>query len=250
MSWSMLITWRRGIRSAVSRGAHGCGRGPHTGNAQPHKRFWCLPPPRDPSLTHAPSLFFLVPVLVSAMRQASQFYPPDLLRPPTHIDPAIFASVAQCKGKATQALRGTQYWDDSTNPDGGTLRDADGTLLTDPTVIDEEKGLKATAEAEDAAAEESAGSLRGRGVRIDFLLALTFELDLWEWETKEVCALRAQCRALVVANTAPVCTRPSSLAPSSRPAPIRGSFSSRPPTLFLCHGPSLTPILVLAIVGE
>ena len=28
------------------------------------------------------------------------------------------------------------------------------------------------------------------GIRVDFLLALTFELDLWEWKTWEVVSIR------------------------------------------------------------
>ena len=44
----------------------------------------------------------------------------------------------------------------------------------------------------EAADEDTAGmpahaeKLRGCGVRIDFLLALTFALDMWEWKTWEV----------------------------------------------------------------
>jgi len=107
-----------------------------------------------------------------------------MLHPPTSIDPAAFASVAQCKGKAVQATSVVKYWGGDPQP----WRDGHDQPITDPAVIDEETVRKAEAETEDDAAGECAGSLRGRGVKIDFLLTLTFELDLWEWTTAEVRA--------------------------------------------------------------
>ena len=61
--------------------------------------------------------------------------------------------------------------------------------MTDSAVIASEEERKLDAEADDA---ETAGTpshaekLRGYGMRVDFLLALTFALELWEWKTWEV----------------------------------------------------------------
>ena len=56
-------------------------------------------------------------------------------------------------------------------------------------MITSEEEHKRTIEAEDKPTVDMsvhAEKLRGCGVRVDFLLALTFTLDLWEWKTWEV----------------------------------------------------------------
>ena len=67
---------------------------------------------------------------------------------------------------------------------------ADDTPVTDPEVILIEEQLKIDAEAEDAeaAAGPTAHALhqRCRGARVDFILAMTFDLNLWHWKTWEV----------------------------------------------------------------
>jgi hypothetical protein len=59
--------------------------------------------------------------------------------------------------------------------------------IKDLSVIAREEKRKAAAEAEDEAAGENAETLRARGVRVDWLLAMSFALDLWNWKTWEVC---------------------------------------------------------------
>ena len=56
-------------------------------------------------------------------------------------------------------------------------------------MIASEEQHKLAAEAEDqptAGTPAHAEKLRSCGVRVDFLLALTFALDMWEWKTWEV----------------------------------------------------------------
>jgi hypothetical protein len=56
-------------------------------------------------------------------------------------------------------------------------------------VIAREEAAKKRIEHEDAAhggPQAHAARLHGCGVRVDFLLALTFELQLWDWKTAEV----------------------------------------------------------------
>jgi len=60
-------------------------------------------------------------------------------------------------------------------------------FLNDPKVLAEEQAHAARAEAEDAKFGEGLADMRfGCALRIDFLVALTIELDLWKWKTKEV----------------------------------------------------------------
>ena len=61
--------------------------------------------------------------------------------------------------------------------------------MIDVAVIQSEEHLKAKAETEDqvtAGTPAHATMLRCCGMRIDFLLALTFVLNIWEWTTWEV----------------------------------------------------------------
>ena len=65
----------------------------------------------------------------------------------------------------------------------------DKSPVTDPAVIASEEQHKAAAEADDkptAGTPEHAEKLRCCGIRIDFLLFITFELNMWDWETWEV----------------------------------------------------------------
>ena len=60
-------------------------------------------------------------------------------------------------------------------------------FLDDPKVLAEEQAHAARAEAEDDALGEGLADMRiGCALRIDFLVALTFSLNLWKWKTKEV----------------------------------------------------------------
>ena len=78
--------------------------------------------------------------------------------------------------KKQPAATGTQYWGGDPQP----WRDSFGKPIVDPAVIAREEGHKALAEAEDAAVDWDAEHLRARGVRVDFPVALTIALDLWE----------------------------------------------------------------------
>jgi len=60
-------------------------------------------------------------------------------------------------------------------------------FLDDIKILAEEQAHAARAEAEDAAWGEGLADMRiGCALRIDFLVALTFVLNLWKWKTKEV----------------------------------------------------------------
>ena len=59
-------------------------------------------------------------------------------------------------------------------------------LVTDPEHIAFEQARAAEAEAQDAAGEGSAEARVCFALRVDFLVALTFELNLWNWSTREV----------------------------------------------------------------
>jgi len=110
----------------------------------------------------------------------------ELLRP-HHIDcDAIFSPFMHCADKTTTATHDYKFWGGDSQPWRHGL---DDTPVTDPTAIASEEQHKLAAEAEDkstAGTPAHAVLLRCCGVRIDFLLALTFALNLWEWRTWEV----------------------------------------------------------------
>ena len=84
--------------------------------------------------------------------------------------------------KTTVAKRATQFWGGDHRP----FRDGDGNPIGDPQTTAEEEKLKTEIGAEDATAGALAETSLRLGVRLDFLLALTFALGLWEWKTWEV----------------------------------------------------------------
>ena len=116
-------------------------------------------------------------------------HPMDALTEPTHIDAEALLgpSIMQCRGKGQVAANGFEYWGGAEQPwrNGG-----DKSPVTDPAVIASETEHKLAAEAQDQPAPgaplDHATKLRCCGVRVDFLLALTFALDLWDWHTWEV----------------------------------------------------------------
>ena len=114
---------------------------------------------------------------------ALSFFPLDFLESPSHIDGNAFASFLQFKDKDQPPVRDVQFMGGDANP---WRRSSDNSTITDEALIAELKKLKAAAEAEDKANGENAERLRGRGVRVDWLLALTIALDLWDWATWEV----------------------------------------------------------------
>ena len=112
----------------------------------------------------------------------------DTLTEPAHIDAAAVVGpfVMQCKGKGKEAQNGYEFWGGDDQP---WRKSVDKSPVTDPAVIESETQHKEEAETDDQATAETpdhATKLRRCGVRIDFLLALTFALDLWDWYTWEV----------------------------------------------------------------
>lgn len=76
-----------------------------------------------------------------------------------------------------------KYWGGSDLPwRNGTTNEP----ITNSDFIAREEKLMARILAEDVDACEDSNSRRSRGIRVDFLLKLTFELDLWSWATWEV----------------------------------------------------------------
>ena len=97
-----------------------------------------------------------------------------LLSRPEHIDKdAILASFEHCAGKREKPTHGYEYW--SADPQPWRHSDNKKAVTDDLTIANEEQ-LKHAAEHEDAAngKADHAEKLRCRGVRVDFLLALTF----------------------------------------------------------------------------
>ena len=84
--------------------------------------------------------------------------------------------------KTIEAKRPIKFWGGDTKP----WRRDDDSPETDPQIIAEEEKRKAEVEAEDAAAGAGAETSHRLGVRLDFLLALTFALGMWDWKTWEV----------------------------------------------------------------
>jgi hypothetical protein len=106
---------------------------------------------------------------------------------PTHIDgEAVFSPFRHCAAKTTAATHGYEYWGGAVEPWRHGL---DKSPVTEPAVIASEEQHKVAAEMEDAPTKETpahAEKLRCCGVRVDFLLAITFALNMWGWKTWEV----------------------------------------------------------------
>ena len=111
----------------------------------------------------------------------------DVLSYPAHIDSGVvFGPLNHCAAKTTTATHGYEYWTGAEPP---WRNGVDKTPVVDPAVIASEEQHRAEAEADDqltAGTLAHAEMLRGCGVRVDFLLALTFALNMWEWMTWEV----------------------------------------------------------------
>ena len=122
-------------------------------------------------------------------------YPMDMLVRPAHIDDEHLGSLMRYKPKQTAAIHDYKYWGGAEQP---WRNGVDDTPVTEAAVIVWEYTLKLLAEADDdpltagtpahatTPRPSHAEKLRGYGVRVDFLLALTFALELWEWKTWEV----------------------------------------------------------------
>ena len=99
-------------------------------------------------------------------------------------DVSSMLEIAKAKQPANKDVK---YWGSNDHPWRNGTNDS---IITDPDVIAAEEVLKAEAEKQDADASPEANAhaavLHSKGIRIDFLLFLTEELDLWEWKTWEV----------------------------------------------------------------
>ena len=101
---------------------------------------------------------------------------------PEHIPRALFDPLRIFKDKNRLADRNYVMW-----TDGAVHEMVRGSpLVADPEFIAFERARAAEAEAQDAAGEGSAEARFCCALRIDFLVALTFELNLWHWPTRDV----------------------------------------------------------------
>jgi hypothetical protein len=112
-----------------------------------------------------------------------RFWLTNRLHIPTHIDASIFQVLAPHVMEKNPATHDFKYFTGDPQP----WRNGDDAPVFDPAVIRREEACKAEAEAEDAALGPDADEVRTRrGIRVDFLLAMTFALGLFEWKTWEV----------------------------------------------------------------
>ena len=116
----------------------------------------------------------------------AEAYPTDALIEPGHIDAAavLGPSIMKCFCKMEVAEDCYEYWGGD-----GWRNGLDKSPITDASVIASETQHKQAAEVDDKATSgtpDHATKLRDYGVRVDFLLALTFALDMWDWKTWEV----------------------------------------------------------------
>lgn len=109
---------------------------------------------------------------------------------PAHLDDdevfGHFMHYEDYSAKATVAVKDYKYWGGAEQP---WRNGVDDTPVTDQGVIASEEQHKLEAEAKDqqtAGTPDHALLLRCCGVRVDFLLGLTFALNLWGWKTWEV----------------------------------------------------------------
>ncbi len=99
------------------------------------------------------------------------------------------------RDKDKVADRNVEMWDDGSVHEMGQ----GAPLVSDQESIDYEILRGAEAEAQDAAGEGHPDARVCYALRVDFLVALTFELGLWGWSTREVL-LRFILSHLLVLN--------------------------------------------------
>jgi hypothetical protein len=107
-------------------------------------------------------------------------FPVNHLMRPANLSAEEFETF-KLRQKGSPAQHDFQYWGGADLP----WRNGSGGAVTDPTTIAPEELFKLEVEKDDAL-NASTEKLHARGVRVDWLLALTFELDLWEWQTWQV----------------------------------------------------------------
>jgi hypothetical protein len=107
-------------------------------------------------------------------------FPTDILAFPAHLSTDLFVMFKMRK-LGSPAERDFQYWGGADLP----WRNGSGDAEMDVATIVEEEEFKVLVE-EDDALNASTERLHARGVRVDWLLALTFALNLWDWKTSQV----------------------------------------------------------------
>ena len=121
------------------------------------------------------------------MSEATGHHTVDTLFYPDHIGPEIIEQFVPYKNKTITAVSDYKYWGGDAQP---WRNGVDDSPVTDDDIIARETKLKRFAENEDDANSKTprdhSENLRHCGLRIDFLLALTFVLDMWGWETWQV----------------------------------------------------------------
>ena len=138
---------------------------------------------------------------------STRFFSARSLERPGHLPSGLFdklASIACQDGgrgnRKVPAERDVKYWGGAKNDTTGAAEPwRDGTTdaaITDPEVIAREQVRKVEVEAEDnhlcPSTEAHDEALHARGVRADFLVALTVDLHLWDWKTWEVWSISVQ----------------------------------------------------------
>ena len=111
---------------------------------------------------------------------------------PKHIPRSIFDPLRIFKNKDKLADRNYEMWTKEGVDEFHEMIPG-VPLVTDPELIAFERERAAEAQAQDAAGEGSADARFGCALRVDFLVALTFELNLWKWSTREVYILLILC---------------------------------------------------------
>lgn len=103
---------------------------------------------------------------------------------PEHIDRSTFAELRKFASKSLKAVCNYEFWSDGSLHEMGT--ENSNQVIGAPEVIAQELAHAEVALAEDAAGAGHPDKRIDYALRIDFLVALTFELDLWDWTTREV----------------------------------------------------------------
>ena len=112
----------------------------------------------------------------------------DKLIFPTTIPDSALEPFLRFRGKATTARANYELWGDGSVRDMGT-----GAAVSDPAVVAHETRCAQVARAQDAAWGLGLPDRRFSGaLRVDFLVALTFKLDLWDWPTRDVVVFLAK----------------------------------------------------------
>jgi hypothetical protein len=106
---------------------------------------------------------------------------------PEHIDRATFAELKKFASKSLKAACNYELWSDGSVHEMGS-----GKEVTASEIVAQERAHAEVAEAEDAAGAGHPDKRIEYALRVDFLVAMTMELDLWDWTTLEVVIFLAK----------------------------------------------------------